>query len=103
MYEVLKVKKVIHNNIFKHVTFCKDEGRKAVSNNSEQKNKKIIKLGKSREKADLSRSIGYQYNIMKFSGYDEENRALMDRALYDTQDTYVHMCRLVITSATIIK
>ena len=44
------------------------------------KNKKVIELGKS--KTNLSKSIGYQYNIMKFSGYDEENTPLADRALW---------------------
>ena len=39
-YEVLKVKKVIHNHIFKHVKFCKGEGLKAVSTNLEQKTRR---------------------------------------------------------------
>ena len=59
---------------------------KAVLNNVEWKNKKIIELVKSHEKADLSKPIGYQYNILKFSGYDEENKSLTDRALW--QKTY---------------
>ena len=39
-------------------------------------------MGKSHEKANLSKSIGYQYNIMKLSVYDEENVSLRDRALW---------------------
>ena len=65
LYEVLKVKKVIRNHIFKHVKFCKGEGVKFMSNNLEWKNKKIIELSKSYEKVDLSKSIEYQYNVIK--------------------------------------
>ena len=39
-------------------------------------------MGKSHKKEDLPKSIEYQYNVMTFSGYDEENTSLTDRALW---------------------
>ena len=39
-YEVMKVKKLIRNHMFKHVTFCKGEGVKAASNHLEQKTRR---------------------------------------------------------------
>ena len=79
---MLKVKRVIISNIFKHIHLCKGEGVKAASNIFQQKNKKLIESDKSHNKVDLSKSIGYQYNIMKLSGYDEENMSFMDRTLW---------------------
>ena len=69
---------MIHKNILKHMNIFKGERVKAASNYVERKNKKIIELVKSHEKLDLSNSIVYQYNIMKFSSYDEENMSLTD-------------------------
>ena len=69
-YEIMKVRKVIRTHIFKHVKFCKGEGTKSVGNHFEKKNAKILLYRKCHEKADLSKRIGYKYNIMKLVGYD---------------------------------
>ena len=81
-YEVMKVRKVIRNHIFKHVKFCKGEGLKVSSNQMEKKSAKLLLFGKSHEKADLTKRHGYEYNIMKLSGYDEDNRSITDRTLW---------------------
>ena len=81
-YEIMKVRKVIRTHIFKHVKFCKGEGNTSRGNPFEKKNAKIRLYGKSHEKADLSKRIGYEYNIMKLVGYDENNRSLTDRSLW---------------------
>ena len=81
-YEVMKVRKVIRNHIFKHVKFCKGEGIKSSTNEMEKKSKKILLFGKSHEKADLTKKHGYEYQIMRLSGYDEDNWSITDRTLW---------------------
>ena len=66
-------------HMFKHVTFCKGEGTKSEGSHFEKKNSKILLYDKYHEKAGLSNRIGYEYNIMKLVGYDENNRSLTDR------------------------
>ena len=56
-YEVHKVRKVIRNHIFKYVKCCKGGGVKIASNSLECKAKKVVRLGKSHERAELSRPI----------------------------------------------
>ena len=62
--------------------FCKGEGLKASSNQMEKKSAKLLLFGKSHEKADLTKRHGYEYNIMKLSGYDEDNRSITGRTLW---------------------
>ena len=81
-YEIMKVRKVIRTHIFKHVKFCKGEGNSFRPNPFEKKKAKIKLYGKSHEKADLSKRIGYEYHVMKLVGYDENKRSLTDRALW---------------------
>ena len=57
VYEVHKVQKVICNHILKHVKFCKGKVVKNAVNNLECKAKRIVELGKSHKRANLSRSI----------------------------------------------
>ena len=81
-YEIMKVRKVIRTHIFKHVKFCKGEGNTSRWNPFEKQNTKIWLYGKSHEKADLSKRTGYEHNIMKLVGHDENNQSLTDRALW---------------------
>ena len=67
----MKVRKVIRPHIFKHVTFCKGKGNSSRGNPFEKKNAKVRLYDSSHEKADLSKRIGYEYNIMKIVGYNE--------------------------------
>ena len=80
--EVNKVRMIIRTHIFKHVKFCKGEGTKTINNSFEKKTAKILKFGKSYQKVDLTKEVGYEYNIMRLSGYCEENRSVLDRALW---------------------
>ena len=80
-YEVLKVRKVVRQHIFKHLKFCKGEGTKS-ANNFEKKTKKDKAFGTSHEKADLRKTTGYEYNVMKLTGYCKLNRSLTDRAMW---------------------
>ena len=48
----------------------------------ERKNSHIIPFSKFYERADFIQKIGYQYNIMKLLGYDEENTSLLQRTLW---------------------
>ena len=82
IYEANKVWRIIRYHIFKQVKFCKGEGAKILTNSFEKKNAKILKYRKSHEKADLTKKVGYEYNIMKLSGYSEETTSLTDRALW---------------------
>ena len=81
-YEIMKVQKVVRTHIFKYVKFCKGEGNTSRGNPLEKKNAKIRIYGKSHEKADLLKRIGYEYNIMKLVGYDENTQSLTDRVLW---------------------
>ena len=58
-------------HIFKYVKFCKGEGNSSRPNPFEKKKAKIQLYGKSYEKEDLTKRIGYEYNVMKLVGYDE--------------------------------
>ena len=80
-YEIMKVQKIIRTHIFKRVKFWKGKGTKSRGNHFEKKNAKIRLYAKSNEKADLSRRIGYAYNIMRLVGYNENTRSLTDRVL----------------------
>ena len=80
-YEIVKVRKIVRNHIFKHVKFCKGEGKRS-PNNFDKKTKKIQAFGTSHEKADLWKTTGYEYNVMKLAGYCEETKSLADRAMW---------------------
>ena len=80
-YEILKVRQVVRQHIFKHLKFCKGEGKKS-ANNFDKKAAKVLAFGKSHEKADLTKTTGYEYNVMKLTGYCQENRTLTDRAMW---------------------
>ena len=58
------------------------EGTKSAGNHFENNNAKILLYGKCHEKVDLSKRIGYEYNIMKLVEYDENTRSLLDRAFW---------------------
>ena len=91
-YEVLKVKQIVRNNIFKHVKFVKGEGYKNITSDLERKNGKgnMKEYGKCHEWADLTKLTGYEYNVMKLAGFTETNSSITDRALYwKTYNAYV--------------
>ena len=91
-YEVQKVKQIVRNNIFKHLKFVKGEGYKNTNNDVGQKNGKgnTKEYGKCHEWADLTKVIGYEYNVMKLAGVTEMNCSISDRALYwKTYNEYV--------------
>ena len=77
----MKVIQVIMTHIYKYVKFCKGEGTKSPENSFEKNNAKILQYGNSHENVDLSNRFGYEYNIMKLVGYDENARSLTDKAL----------------------
>ena len=57
-YEVMKVRQVIRNHVFKNLRFVKGEGRKALTTNFEKKYAKILQYDKCHEKADLTKTNG---------------------------------------------
>ena len=61
-YEVLKVRKVVRQHIFKHLKFCKGEGTKS-ANNFEEKTKNDKAFGTSHKKTDLRKTKGYEYML----------------------------------------
>ena len=70
-YEIMKVQMVIMTHIFKYVKFCKGEGTTFPANSFEKKNVKILQYGKSHKKADLSKHVRYEYNIMRLVRYEK--------------------------------
>ena len=78
-YEIIKVRKAIRTHVFKHVKFYKGEGNKSPANSFEKKNAKILQYSKCHEKANLSKRVECDYNIIKLVGFDENTRSLIDR------------------------
>ena len=67
--------------MFKHLKLYREEGARSYRNWFERKNTNIIPFIKLYERADLTQNTGYQYNIMKLLGYDEETTSLSQRPL----------------------
>lgn len=61
-YDVLKVIQVTRHHIYKDVKIC--ECTKSSTNTFENNNVKILKFGKSHEKADLTKCVDYKDNII---------------------------------------
>ena len=47
-----------------------------------KRQRKSWHLENSHKKADLTKTTGYEYNVMKLTGYCQENRTLTDRAMW---------------------
>lgn len=88
-HEIHKVKKVVRHNIFKYVKFCKGEGNSKVDNNRKKKTKNNV-LGVAHDKADLTKRVGYEYEVMKLCGKDDRHKSLTERAMWwKTYNIYV--------------
>ena len=81
-YEVMKVRQVIRNHVFKNLKFVKGEGRRALTTNFEKKNTKILQYGKCHKKADLTRTNGYECYLMKLMDITEGNTPIEKRVLW---------------------
>ena len=86
-YEVNKVRKIVCENIFKHVKFCIGEGSYGSDKNgmtrSENRSKATKNTyGQSHECPDLTLRRGYAYEILALSGNGVEKKSLSQRALW---------------------
>ena len=91
-YEVIKLRQVIRNHIFKHVKFVKGEGA-VPSHKKEIKSRQLKQLlfGKCHERPDLTILTGYESQILRMVGLSKENTSVTRRALWwKTYNTYVH-------------
>ena len=86
-YEVQKVRKIVRENIFKHVKFCIGEGSYGTNKDGRTKseNKNIATkntFGQSHEYPDITLRKGYAYEILELSGYGVDKKSLSQRALW---------------------
>ena len=87
-YEVQKIrKKIVRENIFKHVKFCIGEGSYGTNKDGRTKseNKNIATkntFGQSHEYPDITLQKGYAYEILELSGYGVDKKSLSQRALW---------------------
>jgi len=83
-FEVMKINKVIRNNIFGKIKFCRGEGnstsvvKKGRSIRSHQMIKKLV-LGKSHEFADLTKNSGFEVEVLKLCGLAADRTTLTQR------------------------
>ena len=90
-YEIDKVKGVIRSNVFKNLKFVKGEGQKSLSNTFDKKNAKILQYGKCHEKADLTKTNGYECYLMKMMDLTAGNTTIEKRALWwKTYSSHIH-------------
>jgi len=91
-YEIKKIRQVIRNHIFKHVKFVKGEGSiPTKKKDNKSRRLKNLMFGKCHERPDLTRLLGYEYEILKLVGLGEEDTSLVRRALWwKTYNIYVH-------------
>ena len=84
-YEVANIRKVVRNDIFPMVKFCKGEGntqrtvQPGPSRNGKRL-KKLLEVGKTHEFADLTKKSGFEYQVLKLCGMDEGKKTLTQRA-----------------------
>ena len=84
-YEVANIRKVVRNDIFPMVKFCKGEGntqrtvQPGPSRNGKRL-KKLLEVGKTHEFADLTKKSGFEYQVLKLCGMDESQKTLTQRA-----------------------
>ena len=86
-YEVNKVKKIVRENIFKHVKFCIGEGSYGSNKNGTTRGENRSKAtrntyGLSHEYPDLTLKRGYAHEILTLSGNGAEKKSLSQRALW---------------------
>ena len=86
-YKVQKVRKIVCENIFKHVKFCIGEGSYGSNKNGRTKseNKNIATkntFGLSHEYPDITLRKGYANEILALSGYGSDKKSLSQRVLW---------------------
>ena len=86
-YEVNKVKKIVRENIFKHVKFCIGEGsygsdKNGITRGTNKSKATKNTYGQSHEYPDLTLRRGYAYEILSLSGNGTEKKSLSNRALW---------------------
>ena len=85
------MRKVIRIHIFKHLKFFKGE---SVSTDNKKKNRKrtpIVAIGKFHERLDLRKKTGYEVQILKLVGKDEQYVSIETRVLrWKTYQSHIH-------------
>ena len=88
-YEILKVRNIVRESIFKHVKFCRGEG----SSSNEKSGRKAVEknaFGRRHDTPDITLRSGYAHEILKLSGNGEDKKSLTQRALWwKTYNIYV--------------
>ena len=72
-YEIMKVRQLIRDHVFKNLKFVKGEGRRALTKIFEKRNAKILQYGKCHEKVDLTMTNGYECYLMKLMDITDLN------------------------------
>jgi hypothetical protein len=83
-YEIMKINRVIRNNIFPKIKFCRGEGNAGTSVKQRrgirhQRLVKKIALGKSHEMADLIKTTGFEVEVLKLCGMGADRKTITQR------------------------
>ena len=80
-YEVIKLKRVLRQNMFPVVKFLRGEGNSHMGTRTDimraLKHRPVI--GKCHDFADLNKKTGHEIEMMKLCGMDESRRTLTER------------------------
>jgi hypothetical protein len=83
-FEIMKINKVIRNNIFGKIKFCRGEGnsstvvKKGRNIRSQQMIKKLV-IGRSHEFADLTKNSGFEVEVLKLCGLGADRTTITQR------------------------
>ena len=80
-YELIKLKRIIRNNIYRTVKFLRGEGNSNMGTRTDMMRslKSIPVIGKSHDFADLNKKTGYEVEILKMCGLEEGKKTLTQR------------------------
>lgn len=80
-YELIKLKRIIRNNIYKTVKFLRGEGNSNLGTRTDMMRtlQSIPIIGKSHDFADLNKKTGYEVEILKLCGLEEGKKTLTQR------------------------
>jgi len=83
-YEIMKINRVIRNNIFPKIKFCRGEGNAGtvVKKRRGIRHQRLVKkvaLGKSHEMADLVKTSGFEVEVLKLCGMGADRKSITQR------------------------
>ena len=91
-YEIIKLRQVVRNHIFKHLKFVKGEGTiPCAKRDRKSKKKHQLLFGMCHERPDLTKQTGYECKILRLVGMNETATSITAQALWwKTYNSYVH-------------